>query len=88
MPWNECKPLLEFCGTNMYNHNSFRLLGVDVDQTSRRLKRCLKDLQSAIEVDELADEYPSTLRPIPLPSHEELSQAGQRLQDAQMRFIH
>lgn len=88
MSWNECKPLLEFCGTNMYNHNSFRLLGVDVDQTSRRLKRCLKDLQSAIEVDELADEYSSALRPIPLPSHEELSQAGQRLQDAQLRFIH
>jgi hypothetical protein len=88
MSGNECKPLLETCGTNMYNHNSFRLLGVDVDQTSRRLKRCLKDLQSAIEVDELADEYSSALRPIPLPSYEELSQAEQRLQDTQLRFIH
>ena len=84
----ECKPLLDSCGTNMYNHNSFRLLGVDVDQPSRRVKRSLRDLQSAIEVDELSNEYPSALCPIPLPSHEELSRAEQRLQDAQLRFIH
>lgn len=84
----ECKPLLDSCGTNMYNRNSFRLLGVDVDQPSRRIKRSLRDLQSAIEVDELSDEYPSALCPIPLPSHEELSRAEQRLQDAQFRFIH
>ena len=87
MPTNECKLLLDTCGPDIYSRNAFRLLGTNVDQTGRRIKRQEKELQAAIEVDELADEYSGALRPDPLPTREELSRAARELTDAQQRFI-
>ena len=87
MPRNECKPLLDACGPDIYSRNPFRLLGTDVDQPARRIKRQEKELQAAIEIGELADEYGKTLRPDPLPTREELSQAARKLADVQQRFI-
>ena len=69
---HECKPLLDTCGPDIYSRNAFRFLGADVDQTARRIKRKEQELQAAIEVDELADEYIDALRPNPLPTREEL----------------
>lgn len=88
MPAHECKPLLDTCGPDIYSRNAFRLLGANVDQKGRRIKRREKELLAAIEVDELADEYSNALRPNPLPPREELSQAVRELNDAQQRFIH
>ena len=87
MPRNECKPLLDACRLNIYSRNAFRLLGADVDQPGRRIKRQEKELQAALGVDDLADEYCDTLRPNPLPTREDLSQAAMVLADAQQRFI-
>ena len=87
MPTNECKPLMDACGPDVYSRNAFRLLGADVDQPGRRIKRQEKELQAAIEIDELPDEYGDALRPSPLPTQEELSQAARKLSDAQQRFI-
>lgn len=88
MPTRECKPLLDICGPDIYSRNAFRLLGADVDMKGRRIKRKEKELQAALEVGDLADEYSDALRPDPLPTREELSQAGRALTDAQQRFIH
>ena len=88
MPTHECRPLLDTCGPDIYSRNAFRLLGADVDETGRRIKRKEKELRAAIEVDDLADEYNDTLRPTPLPTREDLSRAARELADAQQRFIH
>lgn len=88
MPEAECKPLLDACGVSIYERNAFRLLGVDVDQSVRQIKRRERELRAAAEVDDLADEYPSELRPQPLPSIEELLEAVRALTDPQYRFIH
>jgi hypothetical protein len=88
MPNHECSPLLDACGPDIYSRNAFRLLGADVDATGRQIKRRVQELQAAIEVDDLADEYSGALRPDPLPTREELSQAGRVLADTQLRFIH
>ena len=87
MPRNECKPLLDACGPDIYSRNAFRLLGMHVDQPGRRIKKQEKDLQAELEIGDLADEYCETLRPNPLPTREELSQAGRQLSDPQQRFI-
>ena len=87
MSAHECEPLFSACGPDIYRRNAFRLLGMHVDRAGRQLKRKEKELQSAIEVDELADEYKMALRPDPLPTREELSHAGRILADAQQRFI-
>jgi hypothetical protein len=88
MPTSECKLLLDACGPDIYSRNAFRLLGADVDMTGRQIKRRVKELQAAIEVDDLADEYSGALQPDPLPTQEELAQAGRVLADTQQRFIH
>ena len=79
--------MLDACGPDIYGRNAFCLLGVDADQSGRRIKRQAKELQAAIEIDDLADEYCKTLRPDPLPTREELSLAAMVLADAQQRFI-
>jgi hypothetical protein len=88
MPTHECKPLLDICGPDIYSRNAFRLLAADVDMKGRQIKRHEKELQAALKIDELADEYSHAFRPDPLPTREELSQAGRTLTDAQQRFIH
>lgn len=85
---SECKTLLDICRPEIYRRNAFRLLGADVDITGRRIKRNEAELQSALEVGELEDEYSSYLRPDPLPTREELLQAGRVLADAKQRFVH
>jgi tetratricopeptide (TPR) repeat protein len=87
MPTSECKLLLDACGPAIYARNAFRLFGADVDIKGRRIKRQERDLHAALELDELADEYSKALRPDPLPTREELAQAGRALTDAQQRFI-
>lgn len=84
----ECHTLLDICGPDIYSRNAFRLLAVDVDATGRKIKRNEAELQSALEVGELAEEYGEFLRPDPLPSREELLQAGRVLADARQRFVH
>ncbi|MDB4372155.1 hypothetical protein N9Z53_00120 [Mariniblastus sp.] len=88
MPIRDCEPLLKICGPKIYSRNAFRLLGMDVDQKVRRIKRKVHELQAAIEVEDLADEYNNCLAPNPLPTREEISQTSQALTDAQQRFIH
>lgn len=83
-----CKTLLDICGLDIYGRNAFRLLGVDVDIKGRRIKRNEMEFKAALEVGELADEYCNTFRPDPLPTREELSQAGRVLTDVQQRFVH
>lgn len=84
----QCHTLLDICGPDIYSRNAFRLLAVDVDATGRKIKRNETELQSALEVGELAEEYGEFLRPDPLPSREELLQAGRVLADARQRFVH
>jgi hypothetical protein len=88
MPIHECPQLLDICGPDVYRRNAFRLLAADVDHKSRQIKRAEKELTAAIAVDDLAGEYSDAFRPDPLPTREELSQAGRDLADAQKRFIH
>ena len=63
MPTTNCEPLLELCGPGIYSRNAFRLLGADVDQKGRRIKRIEKEFEAAIEVGELAEEYCVALLP-------------------------
>ncbi len=84
----ECHTLLDICGPDIYSRNAFRLLAADVDATGRKIKRNEAELQSALEVGDLAEEYGEFLRPDPLPSREELLQAGRVLADARQRFVH
>ncbi len=84
----ECHTLLDICGPDIYSRNAFRLLAADVDATGRKIKRNETELQSALAVGELAEEYGGFLRPDPLPSREELLQAGRVLADARQRFVH
>jgi hypothetical protein len=84
----ECTALLDICGPDIYSRNAFRLLGVDVDAGSRKIKRNETEFQSALEMGELAEEYCGFLRPDPLPSREELLQAGRALADTRQRFVH
>lgn len=88
MVTNACKTLLDICGLDIYGRNAFRLLGADVDIKGRRIKRNETEFKAALEVGELADEYCSIFRPDPLPTREELSQAGRVLTDVQQRFVH
>lgn len=84
----ECTPLLDACTMRVYADNCFRVLGVPVDVSPRRLKRRSGDLQAAIEVGELEAEYTHALKPDPLPTPEAIRQAGRQLQDPVSRFVH
>mgnify|MGYP005848360997 CR=1 FL=1 len=84
----ECHTLLDIYGPGIYSRNAFRLLGVDVDANGRKIKRNETELQSALEMGALAEEYGEFLRPDPLPSREELLQAARVLADARQRFVH
>ncbi|MFQ5472987.1 MAG: hypothetical protein ACE5FA_08910, partial [Dehalococcoidia bacterium] len=88
MSTRQCDALFDNCGPEIYDRNAFRLLAADVDMKGRRVKSKEKDLQAALEVGELAEEYGGAFRPNPLPTREELSQAGHALTDPQIRFVH
>ena len=88
MPVSQCKALLDTCTVRVYSENAFRILNAPVDVSPRRLKRCASDLQAAIDLDELAEEYPRFLRPRPLPASESIRRASHQLQDPLLRFVH
>ena len=83
----QCEQLTETCTTRVYADNAFRLLGAQADESARRLRRRVEEMQHSAEMDELEEEYGQLLRPNPLPTSEGLLHAGTALQDARQRFV-
>jgi hypothetical protein len=88
MSTNDCKVLLETCTTRVYAENGFRALNAPVDVSPRRLKRHGTDLEAALEMGALEEEYVTALKPNPLPTAEAIRQVGHQLQDSLLRFVH
>lgn len=84
---HECRPLLDACTSSLYKTNSFRALGIPVTATPRQIKRRMDALKIASEMDDLEEEYSSSLALSPLPDMDALRRAVRRLQDSQTRFV-
>lgn len=83
----ECQPLMEACTSSLYLNNAFRVIGLPVHASTRNIKRRLDELKMAAEHDELQDEFSHALALNPLPTIDQIQNAGRRLQDIQTRFV-
>jgi tetratricopeptide (TPR) repeat protein len=88
MSATDCNVLLDTCTTRVYSANGFPVLNAPVDASPRRLKRHSGDLQAALAMGTLEEEYSQFLRPQPLPTAEALAHAAHQLQDPVLRFVH
>lgn len=88
MSATDCEPLLDICTIRVYADNVFRILNAPVDVRPSRLKRHGDDLQAAIDMGTLEEEYPQFLRPHPLPTLESIRDAYHELQDSPRRFTY
>ena len=57
MSTTDCKALPDTCTTGVYAGNAFRILSTSVDVSARRLKRHGRNLQAAIAMGTLDEEY-------------------------------
>lgn len=84
---SSCAPLLEACTPQLYAKNGFRITGLEVDATTRQVKRRIDDLKMAHEDGELEGEAVGAFALWPAPTWEMIQEGNRRLQDPEYRLL-
>ena len=79
--------LLKTANPQLYRANGFRILGLSVNTTPRKVRRRMAEIKAAHEMDDLAAENQHTFALDPSPSHTCIRDAGNRLLDPMTRLL-
>ena len=83
----ECKALLDACTPHLYEHNFFRISGINVDTSKNQIKRRIDELKAAAENGDLEDELTHAYAIDPVPSLDQIREAALRVQNPEQQII-